>query len=129
VVAQQHNIYLNIFTFHRFSSGSFVSLAPAPLMAMGGPHDVGRRVGMAFTVFAIGALVGPPVSGAINSTTMGYKDVGCYAGKFSRRLSPRFSLSAFVLVHRQLRDGWRLAHDDFTILNAWKAMGKVLKAW
>lgn len=49
-------------------------------MAMGTAHDVGRRVGMAMTIFAMGALAGPPISGAINAGTGGYKAVGYYAG-------------------------------------------------
>lgn len=49
-------------------------------MAMGTAHDVGRRVGMAMTIFAIGALAGPPISGAINASTGGYRAVGYYAG-------------------------------------------------
>jgi len=62
------------------ASGAFVSLLPAPVMAMGETHDVGQRVGLAFTIFAIGALSGPPISGAINGATAGFTAVGIYAG-------------------------------------------------
>ena len=37
---------------------------------------------MFFTVVALGALVGPPISGAINVATGGYKAVGIYAGMY-----------------------------------------------
>lgn len=58
----------------------FVSLLAAPIVEMGETHDVGLRMGMYFTILALGALAGPPISGAINQSTGGYKDVGYYAG-------------------------------------------------
>ncbi len=58
-----------------------MSLLAAPIVEMGETHDVGVRMGMYFTVLALGALAGPPISGAINQSTGGYKDVGYYAGK------------------------------------------------
>lgn len=50
-------------------------------MAFGDMSDVGRRVGMTLTIAAAGALAGPPISGAINNATHGFKAVGYYAGK------------------------------------------------
>jgi MCP family monocarboxylic acid transporter-like MFS transporter 10 len=64
------------------SSGAFVGLIAGPIMAMGPVEDVGRRTGMYFSVMAIGALAGPPISGAIASATGGYEAVGIYAGTF-----------------------------------------------
>lgn len=52
----------------------------APLIEMGERHDVGVRLGMFFTILAMGALSGPPISGAINTATGGFKAVGYYAG-------------------------------------------------
>lgn len=52
----------------------------APLITMGETHDVGLRLGMFFTILALGALAGPPISGAINEATDGFKAVGYYAG-------------------------------------------------
>ncbi|KAI0086146.1 MFS general substrate transporter [Irpex rosettiformis] len=66
--------------FYGLSSGFFVSILAAPIVEMGETHDVGVRMGMYFTVVALGALAGPPISGAINQSTGGYKDVGYYAG-------------------------------------------------
>jgi len=54
-----------------------------PVMAFGDIEDVGRRVGMALAVLATGALAGPPISGAINKATGGFKFVGYYAGMCS----------------------------------------------
>jgi MCP family monocarboxylic acid transporter-like MFS transporter 10 len=50
-------------------------------MMMGDMTDVGRRSGTLFTVLSIGALVGPPISGAIAAATGDFKAVGFYAGK------------------------------------------------
>ena len=51
---------------------------------MGPIGDVGRRTGMALGFAAFGALTGTPISGAINSATGGFNDVGWYAGKRSK---------------------------------------------
>ena len=52
----------------------------APIITVGGMHDVGLRVGMFFTFVAAGALSGPPISGAINHSTGKYQATGYYAG-------------------------------------------------
>ena len=44
-------------------------------------ENVGMRVGMFFSVLALGALIGPPISGAIYNATGGFKAVGYYAGE------------------------------------------------
>lgn len=62
------------------ASGVYVSLLAAPVMGMGSPHDVGIRIGCGWTILAIGALAGPPISGAIFTATGGFKAVGYYAG-------------------------------------------------
>lgn len=66
--------------FNRFCSGIYVSLLANPIMEMGEPWDVGRRTGMFLSISAIGALTGPPISGAIKSATGDFKAVGYYAG-------------------------------------------------
>jgi MCP family monocarboxylic acid transporter-like MFS transporter 10 len=50
------------------------------MMALGESADVGRRTGMYFTIASLGALAGPPISGAINHYTGGYTAVGIFAG-------------------------------------------------
>ncbi|KAI1788356.1 MFS general substrate transporter [Ganoderma leucocontextum] len=62
------------------SSGVYVSLLSAPIVRMGRTEDVGVRIGMCFTFIAIGAVAGPPISGAINAATGGFKFTGVYAG-------------------------------------------------
>ncbi|KAK7025062.1 MFS domain-containing protein [Favolaschia claudopus] len=61
-------------------SGTYVSTYPIPVIALGDVADIGRRTGMALTIAAAGALAGPPISGAINTATGGFKAVGFYAG-------------------------------------------------
>ncbi|KAI3618137.1 monocarboxylate permease [Moniliophthora roreri] len=53
-----------------------VSSFMMPLFEMGEMHDIGRRCGMVLSIGAIGALVGPPISGAINHKTGGFEAVG-----------------------------------------------------
>jgi MFS transporter, MCT family, solute carrier family 16 (monocarboxylic acid transporters), member 10 len=61
-------------------SGTYISLFILPMIHMGANGDVGRRLGMFTTIVAIGALTGPPISGAINNSTNGFGAVGIYAG-------------------------------------------------
>lgn len=61
-------------------TGVYASMLTAPLLGMGQTQTVGLRVGMFFSILALGALAGPPISGAINDATGGYKEVGYYAG-------------------------------------------------
>ncbi|KAI0689428.1 major facilitator superfamily domain-containing protein [Cytidiella melzeri] len=62
------------------ASGVYVGMLAAPIVEMGETHDVGLRMGMYFTLLALGALAGPPISGAIEQATDGYRAVGYYAG-------------------------------------------------
>jgi MFS transporter, MCT family, solute carrier family 16 (monocarboxylic acid transporters), member 10 len=64
----------------RFCTGAFVALVSIPIMGMGDASDVGRRLGTVFTVVSIGALTGPPISGAINTATGGFRATGYCAG-------------------------------------------------
>lgn len=57
-------------------------------MEMGGTGDVGRRIGMFMSILALGALAGPPISGAINTATGGFQAVGYYAGTLVAILLP-----------------------------------------
>ncbi|KAI0331174.1 MFS general substrate transporter [Cubamyces sp. BRFM 1775] len=72
--------YTAIAAIYGCASGVYASLLPAPVVRMGETHDIGLRVGMSMTIIAISALVGPPISGAINSATGGFKYTGVYAG-------------------------------------------------
>jgi len=59
-----------------------VGLLILPVTNMGELGDVGRRQGMLFSIVAIGAILGPPISGLIQKGTGGYVAVGFYAGTF-----------------------------------------------
>ncbi|KAI9068338.1 MFS general substrate transporter [Trametes sanguinea] len=72
--------YVVIAIIYGAASGVYVSLLPAPTVRMGKTHDVGTRVGMSMTIIALGAVAGPPISGAINDATGGFKYTGIYAG-------------------------------------------------
>lgn len=64
----------------RFASGAYVSCFTLPIYEMSEVNDIGRRTGMMMSIGAIGALIGPPISGAINTNTGGFRAVGYYAG-------------------------------------------------
>ncbi|CEL55796.1 hypothetical protein RSOLAG1IB_01808 [Rhizoctonia solani AG-1 IB] len=53
---------------------------PMPVSSMGSVDDVGRRTGMLMSIVTIGALAGPPSSGAIRDATGNFEYVGYYAG-------------------------------------------------
>nr|VWO94469.1 MFS domain-containing protein [Ganoderma boninense] len=68
------------------STGGVWASMVQPLERMGRPGDVGRRIGMGFTLVALGMVVGSPVAGAIFDVTGSYGDVGyCsgYTGRFN----------------------------------------------
>ncbi|KIM89623.1 hypothetical protein PILCRDRAFT_191632 [Piloderma croceum F 1598] len=73
-------LLVTIAVLYGFCIGTYNSLLTLPIISMGVSGDVGRRIGMFMSITAIGALVGPPISGTINSITGGYKWVGTYAG-------------------------------------------------
>lgn len=64
----------------RFTSSAYVSAFTMPLYNMGVIEDVGRRMGTVMVFAAMGAVAGPPISGAINATAGGTKSVSYYAG-------------------------------------------------
>ncbi|KAJ3782306.1 hypothetical protein GGU10DRAFT_275824 [Lentinula aff. detonsa] len=59
-----------------FASEVYVSCFLMPIYEMSDVHDVGRRTGMIMTIGAAGALLGPPIPGAINANTGGFTTVG-----------------------------------------------------
>jgi MCP family monocarboxylic acid transporter-like MFS transporter 10 len=69
--------------FYGASSGAFIAVLGTPMShpSFGEMGDLGRRTGMLWSICAIGALIGPPISGAINTATDDWKAVGWYAGK------------------------------------------------
>ncbi|EAU80704.2 monocarboxylate permease [Coprinopsis cinerea okayama7 len=80
--AQSKGSLIAVTILYGFASGTYVSLLTNPIFELGGTGDVGRRVGMFTNILAIGAVAGPPISGAILTASGGFKMVGYYAGKF-----------------------------------------------
>ncbi|KAF9461812.1 MFS general substrate transporter [Collybia nuda] len=78
--ARSQGSLIAVVVLYGFSSGSYVSLLSNPMMALGETDDVGRRLGMFMSIFSLGALAGPPISGAINKASGGFEVVGYYAG-------------------------------------------------
>jgi len=68
----------------RFSVSAYVSAFGMPLYNMGTIEDVGRRMGTVMFFAALGALAGPPISGAINVSTGSIKAVSYFAGNDSQ---------------------------------------------
>lgn len=83
------------------ASGGFVALFAAPLIEMGELHDFGTRIGFFVSIVSLGALAGPPISGAINQRTGGFKYVGIYAGSAIVLAVMLMTLSRY-LVNRRL---------------------------
>ncbi|KAK7460507.1 hypothetical protein VKT23_009227 [Stygiomarasmius scandens] len=75
-----HAGYIVIICLYGFSSGAFVGLFPVPVAALGELSDFGSRAGMQMTLMALGALTGPPISGAILHLHDDFRPVGIYAG-------------------------------------------------
>ncbi|KAF7315071.1 MFS domain-containing protein [Mycena indigotica] len=79
-LARSRGSFIAVAIVYGYSSGAYVSSFILPIYHMGGIEDVGRRAGMAVTLTAFGAVAGPPISGAINTASGGYRAVGIYAG-------------------------------------------------
>ncbi|PBK73129.1 MFS general substrate transporter [Armillaria solidipes] len=63
-----------------FSSGAYVSSFLIPVFELGEISDIGRRTGTTMSMAALGAVAGPPISGAIYTATGGFEAMGYYAG-------------------------------------------------
>ena len=57
--------------FYGFSSGAFVSLAPALIAQISDIRQIGVRTGSMFAVVSLAALVGNPIGGALVSNEDG----------------------------------------------------------
>jgi len=71
---------IGIGIIYGFCSGAYGSLLLVPPMMMGDMDDAGRRSGTALTSITLGAVAGPPISGAIAQATGGFRAVSHYAG-------------------------------------------------
>ncbi|KAJ7924312.1 major facilitator superfamily domain-containing protein [Mycena leptocephala] len=70
----------NFFPGYRFLAAAYTALSYVPPAAMGGPEDIGLRIGTVNTFIGIGTLCGPPLAGLLNDTRLGYAAVGYFGG-------------------------------------------------
>lgn len=63
--------YILFAAFYGFSSGAFVSLAPALVAQISDIRQIGVRTGSMFAVISVAALVGNPIGGALVSNENG----------------------------------------------------------
>ena len=110
------------------SSGVFVSLITAPIVRMSRTQEVGVRAGMSMTLVALGAIAGPPVSGAINGATGGFVFTGVFAGGLFLMYMPD-SGGIGLLMRRVCRNGGDArgrAHDCDAVRSPREVLGPVL---
>ena len=79
-LAKTNGSLIAVAIIYGFFSGAYVTLLPITLITMGGIRDAGRRTGIAGSAIALGAVAGPPISGAIIQGHGGFGSVGYYAG-------------------------------------------------
>ncbi|KAJ3512143.1 hypothetical protein NLJ89_g3694 [Agrocybe chaxingu] len=102
--ARSQGSLIAVAILYGFASSSFVSAFNMPVYSMGEMGDVGRRLGTVMVFTAVGALCGPPISGAINTTTGNFDAVSYYAVQwekadavYSFRFGPRPGIN--VMTH------------------------------
>ncbi|KAJ7647717.1 major facilitator superfamily domain-containing protein [Roridomyces roridus] len=100
-LARSKGSFVAIAVIYGLTSGAYVSSFLLPLFHLGDIADVGRRAGMTMSLTALGALAGPPISGAINTRSGGYGAVGIYAGSVVL-VSVALMLTTRQLVLKQL---------------------------
>ncbi|KXN82270.1 Riboflavin transporter MCH5 [Leucoagaricus sp. SymC.cos] len=78
--AKTENSLVALAVIYGFTSAAYQSVWNVPLYSMGVIEDVGRRMGTVMLFIALGAVAGPPISGAIMGSTGSTKMVSYYAG-------------------------------------------------
>lgn len=67
--------------FYGFSSGAFVSLAPALIAQISDIRQIGIRTGTMFAVISVAALTGSPIGGTLSSHEGGeYRNLQVFCG-------------------------------------------------
>ncbi|KAI4091805.1 MAG: hypothetical protein LQ344_003909 [Seirophora lacunosa] len=98
--------YILFAAFYGFSSGAFVSLAPALVAQISDIREIGIRTGGMFAVISIAALVGNPIGGALVSDQQGaYSHLQVFCGVMMLGgsmvfVASRWSLAGFKLKVR-----------------------------
>lgn len=93
---------------HSIGAGTFGAILAAPVTLLGDIDDVGRRVGLYLAIVALGALAGPPISGAVYAATGDFVAVGVYAG--AHRVSGVSARGGNLWALRELHHGRRGNH-------------------
>ncbi|KAJ7261068.1 major facilitator superfamily domain-containing protein [Mycena rebaudengoi] len=102
-----HSVYILITVLYGFVSGPFLSLFAATTSQLGEPQDYGKRLGLQITIISLGALGGPPISGAIQGLHgSSYHEVGIYAGTMTLA-------SALIMVVTKYLASGRILHGKF----------------
>lgn len=92
--------------FYGFSSGAFVSLAPALIAQISDIRQIGMRTGTMFAVISVAALVGSPIGGALNKAEGGrYLNLQIFCGVLMLAgstifVAARISLSGFRVYRK-----------------------------
>lgn len=87
-----------------FSSGGYFTLAPAIIAQISDPRQIGTRVGTAYAIQSLGALLGSPVGGAIVMRQNGdYLGLQLFCGcsmmaAVTMFVAARYSLVGFKMV-------------------------------
>lgn len=92
---------------------------------MGIIEDVGRRMGTVMVFAALGAVAGPPISGAINAATGSTKMVSYYAGGILSTLFP--SPANFIEIFRKYHSSGSILDADYSVSDTEKTLGKILR--
>jgi len=84
-----------------FSAGAFIALM-APLIAVLSDNmsELGLRMGIAFTLCGVGALAGPPISGALLSERFIWWKPAVFSGTFGLLGTAMFGVMAYLLHRR-----------------------------
>ncbi|KAL8735649.1 MAG: hypothetical protein Q9166_000818 [cf. Caloplaca sp. 2 TL-2023] len=95
--------YILFAALYGFSSGAFVSLAPALVAQISDIRQIGVRTGSMFAVISVATLVGNPIGGALVSHERGaYRDLQIFCGVMMAAGSVIFVAARWSL------EGWKM---------------------
>ncbi len=103
IPSRSHAVIIAYSALFGFSSGAFVSLGPACIAQISDIRQLGLRVGVCFAIFAIAALTGVPIAGALLGHNNNWVHVQIWAGVTmiagsSIMLFLRFKLAGYKLM-------------------------------
>lgn len=102
--ASSNAAFITFAALYGFSSGAWVSLAPAQMAHISKVDEIGVRVGVSFAIVSFAGLIGSPIAGAIVDATNGaYWGVNVFAGAACMT-----GAAIYVLTRMYIAD-WKLA--------------------